>query len=248
LTRRQTIRLLRLALPALCGGLTLLLSCHRCTRSDHPTPIDFTSARRQLIAELRAAGIHDAAVLTAIGNTPREEFVLPRDRQRAYLDHALPIERGQTISQPYIVARMTELLEVGPNARVLEVGTGSGYQAAVLASLVAEVFSIEIDPQLAEGARERLARLGHRNVHVRSGDGFYGWPEEAPFDAAVITAAAPRVPPAIVEQLAPGGRLVMPLEKGRDQVLIRGRKQGTTLALEEIADVIFVPMTGEVRR
>lgn len=228
--------------------MTLLPACHRGSRSEAPADIDFASARQQLVVELRAAGIRSEAVLGVIGSTPREEFVLPRDRHRAYVDHALPIEEGQTISQPYVVARMTELLEAGPRARVLEVGTGSGYQAAVLAALVGDVFTIEIDARLAERARARLEQLGHRNVHVRSGDGFFGWPEEAPFDAALITAAAPQVPPAIVAQLAPGGRLVMPLEKGSNQVLVRGVKRGETLELEEVAGVIFVPMTGEVRR
>jgi protein-L-isoaspartate(D-aspartate) O-methyltransferase len=226
----------------------LLASCHRCCHSDAPVNLDFAAARQQLVTELRTAGIRDEAVLTAIGRTPREEFVLPGDLRRAYVDHALPIERDQTISQPYVVARMTELLEAGPKTRVLEIGTGSGYQAAILATIVGEVFTIEIDPQLADRARERLKRLGYRNVHVRSGDGFYGWPEEAPFDAAIITAAAPQVPPAIVAQLAPDGRLVMPLEKGSHQVLVQGRKQGTTVAMKEITDVVFVPMTGEVRR
>src|SRR5262245_14534153 len=142
-----TIRLTRFALPVLFCGAALLLSCHRCSRSDSPTVIDFAPARLQLVAELRSAGIRDEAVLAAIGHTPRDEFVLPRDRDRAYTDHALPIERGQTISQPYVVARMTELLELGPRSRVLEVGTGSGYQAAILSSIVSKVFTIEIDTQ-----------------------------------------------------------------------------------------------------
>jgi len=200
------------------------------------------------VSELRDSGISQPEVLAAIGRTPREEFVLPRDRHRAYLDRALPIEREQTISQPWVVARMTELLEVGSDARVLEVGTGSGYQAAVLASVVSEVFSIEIDAELAASSRQRLERLGYSNVHVRAGDGFYGWPEEAPFDAAIITAAAPRVPPMIVEQLKEGGRLVMPLDDGVRQSLVRGRKRGGEVPLERITEVIFVPMVGAVRK
>jgi len=200
------------------------------------------------VSELRDSGISQPEVLAAIGRTPREEFVLPRDRHRAYLDRALPIEREQTISQPWVVARMTELLEVGSEARVLEVGTGSGYQAAVLASVVGEVFSIEIDAELAASSRQRLERLGYSNVHVRAGDGFYGWPEEAPFDAAIITAAAPRVPPMIVEQLKEGGRLVMPLDDGERQSLVRGRKRGGEVPLERITEVIFVPMVGAVRK
>lgn len=244
----MTTSFVRSTVAALLCGVTLLPACQRGSRSEAPADIDFASARRQLVAELRATDIRSEAILAAIGSTPRHEFVPPKDRHRAYVNRALPIERGQTISQPYVVARMTELLEAGPKARVLEVGTGSGYQAAILAAVVGEVFSVEIDPQLAESSRALLERLGHRNVHVRSGDGFFGWPEEAPFDAAVITAAAPQVPPAIVAQLAPGGRLVMPLEKGSKQVLVRGIKRGDTLELEEITGVIFVPMTGEVRR
>jgi protein-L-isoaspartate(D-aspartate) O-methyltransferase len=201
-----------------------------------------------LVAELRAAGIRDTAVLAAIERTPREEFVLSQDRHRAYVDRALPIEREQTISQPYVVARMTELLELRPPARVLEVGTGSGYQAAILASLGAEVFTIEIDPKLADSARVRLKGLGYQNIQVRTGDGFRGWPEEAPFDAVIITAAAPQVPPALVGQLKPGGRLVMPLEKDSSQVLVQGRKQADGMAINEITGVVFVPMTGEVRQ
>lgn len=200
------------------------------------------------MSQLRDSGISQPRVLAAIGRTPREEFVLPRDRHRAYLDHALPIERRQTISQPWVVARMTELLEVGSDARVLEVGTGSGYQAAVLASLVGAVFTIEIDAELAASSRQRLERLGYTNVRVRAGDGFYGWPEEAPFDAAIITAASPRVPPKIVEQLKEGGRLVMPLDDGERQMLVRGRKRGGEVTLERITEVIFVPMVGAVRK
>jgi len=245
---QYTIRIWRLAFVLLLCGVATTASCHRCSGPNVPTEPEFAAARRELVAELRAAGIRDTAVLSAIERTPREEFVLPDDRHRAYVDRALPIDRGQTISQPYVVARMTELLEIGPQARVLEVGTGSGYQAAILASIGAEVFSIEIDPQLADSARVRLNALGYRNIHVRAGDGFHGWPEEAPFDAAIITAAAPQVPPTLVGQLVGGGRLVMPLEKDSSQVLVQGRKQGDAMALKEITGVLFVPMTGEVRR
>lgn len=238
---------LRLTL-ALLSALPLLPSCHRCTHPQAPDTTELVAARNDLVRQLRAAEIHDETVLAAIGRIPRDAFVRPRDRHRAYDDHALPIDAGQTISQPYIVARMTELLEVGPGARVLEVGTGSGYQAAVLASIVHEVFSIEIVPELAARARRRLQRLGYENVSVRTGDGFYGWPEAAPFDAAIITAAAPQVPPAIVAQLVEHGRLVMPLDTAAGQVLVRGRKRGTELVLEEIAGVLFVPMIGDVRR
>jgi protein-L-isoaspartate(D-aspartate) O-methyltransferase len=173
--------------------------------------------------------------------------VLPRDRHRAYANQALPIEHDQTISQPYVVARMSELLEIEPGARVLEVGTGSGYQAAVLAALGATVYTIEIDARLADSARLLLERLGYSGVHVRAGDGYYGWPEAGPFDAAIITAATPKIPERLVAQLKPGGRMVMPLDEGRRQVLVRGRKRGDSLEIERITDVIFVPMTGAVR-
>jgi protein-L-isoaspartate(D-aspartate) O-methyltransferase len=199
------------------------------------------------VQELRAQGIENDVVLNSIAQVPREEFMLPGDRDRAYLNRAMPIEGGQTISQPYVVARMTELLEVDGDDRVLEVGTGSGYQAAVLATLVEEVYSIEIDPALADGARRRLQRLGYANVQVRAGDGFYGWPEAAPFDAAIVTAATPKVPERIVAQLKEGGRLVMPLDEGRHQWLVRGRKHGERLDVERITEVLFVPMTGAVR-
>jgi protein-L-isoaspartate(D-aspartate) O-methyltransferase len=226
--------------------LTLLLSCN-CSSHLPSGDIDFSSRRRALVQELRSQGIEDDAVLNAIAKIPREEFMLPGDRERAYVNRAMPIEGGQTISQPYVVARMTELLEVDGDDRVLEVGTGSGYQAAVLATLVGAVYSIEIDPKLADGARRRLDRLGYSNVHVRAGDGFYGWPEAAPFEAAIVTAATPRIPERIIAQLKEGGRLVMPLDEGRRQWLVRGRKRGEKVDLERITEVIFVPMTGAVR-
>lgn len=173
--------------------------------------------------------------------------MLPGDRHRAYANRALPIEREQTISQPYVVARMTELLEIDAGDRVLEVGTGSGYQAAILAALGTTVYTIEIDAPLADGARRRLERLGFRGIHVRTGDGFYGWPEAAPFDAAIITAATPSIPERIVAQLKPGGRVVLPLDERPHQILVRGRKRGDGLEIERITGVLFVPMTGAVR-
>lgn len=228
------------------GALALLFSCN-CNSHSVAGDVDFSSRRRALVQELRSQGIEDSAVLNVIAKTPREEFMLPGDRDQAYVNRAMPIEGGQTISQPYVVARMTELLEVDGDDRVLEIGTGSGYQAAILAALVDEVYSIEIDPGLADTARRRLERLGYSNVHVRAGDGFYGWPAAAPFDAAIVTAATPRIPERIVAQLKEGGRLVLPLDEGRHQWLVRGRKRGGTVDLERITEVIFVPMTGAVR-
>ncbi len=202
----------------------------------------------QLVTELRFEGITDARVLGAIARVPRHEFVRPEDRARAYNNQALPIGGGQTISQPYVVARMTELLDLHDQARVLEIGTGSGYQAAVLSLLAQAVYSIEIDPQLADSARERLQRLGYDNVQVRAGDGFYGWPEAAPFDAILITAAAAQVPDRLIAQLRSEGMLVMPLGESGGQTLTRIRKRNGTLEREHFDDVAFVPMTGAVRQ
>jgi len=205
------------------------------------------AARRRLLAELRDEGIRDDRVLNAIARVPREEFVRPQDAAHAYRNEALPIGGGQTISQPYVVAFMTQLLQLRGDERVLEIGTGSGYQAAVLAELAPQVCSIEIDPGLALTARDRLGRLGYTNVKVRAGDGWYGWEEEAPFDAIIITAAAPRIPERLVAQLKSGGRLVMPLGGAGSQHLVRARKQGGELKVESFTEVVFVPMTGAVR-
>ena len=232
------------------GGLATLMTVASCDAGPPTMPpaADVVRARARLLDELRLEGIRDARVLDAVGRVPREAFVRPEDRTRAYDNHALPIAAGQTISQPYVVALMTELLELCGGERVLEVGTGSGYQAAVLAALVRDVYSIEIEPTLADAARQRLQRLGVGNVQVRAGDGFFGWPEAAPFDAVIITATAPRVPERLVEQLKPDGRLVMPLDEGYQQTLIRVRKRPDGLAIERVAGVLFVPMVGAVRR
>ncbi|HXE75627.1 MAG TPA: protein-L-isoaspartate(D-aspartate) O-methyltransferase [Candidatus Xenobia bacterium] len=190
--------------------------------------------------------VRDPRVLKAMRTIPRHEFVPADYRNQAYEDHPLRIGHGQTISQPYIVAIMTELAAVKPEHRVLEVGTGSGYQAAVLSPLVKEVFTIEIIPELGESARARLARLGYKNVEVRIGDGYNGWPEKAPFDAIVVTAGATHVPPALVEQLKPGGRMVIPLgESSFDQnlVVIHKSTDGRSVRQETIMPVMFVPLT-----
>ena len=172
-------------------------------------------ARRRMVEQLRGREISDPAVLAAVAAVPRHLFVPAEERGKAYSDQALPIGSGQTISQPYIVALMTSLLGLKPGARVLEVGTGSGYQAAVLSHLAVEVYTIEILRPLADRARRTLADLGYRNVRFRVGDGFQGWPEAAPFDAIVVTAAPPSVPAPLLAQLKPGGRLVIPVG-GRD--------------------------------
>ena len=200
--------------------------------------------RREMVrTQLRGRDITDEGVLAVMGQVPRHLFVPEGERVRAYADHPLPIGLRQTISQPYIVAYMTQALGVEEGDRVLEIGTGSGYQAAVLSLLAAEVYTIEILPELAESAGERLAGLGYDNVHVRAGDGYFGWPEHAPFDGIMVTAAPGHVPPRLVEQLAPGGRLVMPVgESYQELVRITRGEEGTTL--ERLLPVRFVPMTG----
>ncbi len=186
-------------------------------------------------------------VMAAMGQTPRHEFVPERRRDDAYRNSPLPIGHGQTISQPYIVALMTDLLDAGPGDRVLEVGTGSGYQAAVLAPLVARVFTIEIIPPLGRTAAERLKRLGYGNVETRIGDGYYGWEDEAPFDAIVVTAAASHIPPPLVQQLKPGGRMVIPVgERFHVQYLTLVTKDADGhVTVRELLPVAFVPLTGD---
>ncbi|MBK8176755.1 MAG: protein-L-isoaspartate(D-aspartate) O-methyltransferase [Rhodospirillales bacterium] len=183
-------------------------------------------------------------VLQAMARVPRHRFVARQQRRFAYDNRPLPIGYGQTISQPYIVAMMTDLLDLAPMDRVLEIGTGSGYQSAVLAELVFAVFSVEQHPKLAAGARERLAELGYAGVEVRVGDGNRGWPEAAPFDAILVTAAAPDFPPALEEQLASGGRLVIPVgPSGGAQTLWRCvRNPDTTISRERVLPVAFVPL------
>ncbi len=203
-----------------------------------------TRARQQMVErQLKARDITDARVLWAMAKVPRHRFVRPALAGEAYADRALPIEDDQTISQPYIVALMTQLLELRGPERVLEVGTGSGYQAAVLAELVKQVYTIEILPALATSAAARLKALGYTNVEVRAGDGYQGWPDRAPFDAIIVTAGATHIPPSLVTQLKEGGRLVIPVDVASGhQDLLQGRKQGGRLVTKSIAPVRFVPL------
>jgi protein-L-isoaspartate(D-aspartate) O-methyltransferase len=205
-----------------------------------------SSRERMLRDQLVARGIEDERVLAAMRRVPRHEFVPPGAREDAYADGPLAIGHGQTISQPYVVAAMTEALGLRGGERVLEIGTGSGYQAAVLAELGVEVYSIEIVEALAQRARADLERLGYTGVHLRVGDGYRGWPEAAPFDAILVTAAPDHVPEPLVEQLAEGGRLVLPLGAGV-QDLIRITRSADGLRRETLFAVRFVPMTGEAR-
>ncbi len=207
--------------------------------------------QRQAMVEkdIRARGVKDKKVLEVMGKVPRHLFVDPPYRDKAYADHPLPIGEGQTISQPYVVALMTESLRLRSSDRVLEIGTGSGYQAAVLAEIVKEVYTIEIRKPLAEMATERLRDLGYKNVEVKYGDGYFGWEEHAPFDAIIITAAANHIPPPLIKQLKEGGRLIIPLGGTTYfQTLTLATKKQGELTLEQLGSVLFVPMIGEAEK
>lgn len=207
----------------------------------------YAEQREQMVIEtIVSRGISDERVLAAMRTVPRHVFVPESERAHAYGDYPLPIGFNQTISQPYIVALMTELLELQPGDRVLEIGTGSGYQAAVLAAIPdIEVYSVEIIPELAQSAQQRLEQLGYA-VHCRQGDGYYGWEEEAPFDAIIVTAAPDHVPPPLLDQLAEGGRLVIPIgPPGGYQTLWKFVKEpGGEVRAYNMGGVAFVPLTG----
>jgi len=209
----------------------------------------FRRFRHQMVElQLAARDIRDERVLDVMRRVPRHRFVPASQREAAYADWPLQIGSGQTISQPYIVALMTQLTNPKPESRALDVGTGSGYQAAVLAELCREVYSIEIVESLALEARFRLAELGYRNVEVRCGDGYRGWPEHAPFDVIILAAAPSQIPEPLVEQLAPGGRLVLPVgDWAQELVVVEKQADGSTREWSEIG-VRFVPMTGEALR
>ena len=212
------------------------------TRPDSPDD----QRARMVRADIAGRGVTDPAVLRAMGTVPRDAFVPPVQARFAYDDCPLPIGEGQTISQPYIVALMAEAAELGPGDRVLEVGTGSGYGAAVLSRIATQVVTIERHEVLAERARAALADLGYDNVAVVVGDGSLGWPDAAPYDAIVVTADAPSVPEALVAQLADGGRLVIPVGRSPGyQTLVRVRRRGDDLVTDDLGAVAFVPLIGE---
>lgn len=214
---------------------------------DTAPPDPLAGARQAMVEkQIAARGVRDPRVLAAMAAVPRHELVPVSQRDHAYRDRPLPIGHGQTISQPYIVALMTELLELDGSERVLEIGTGSGYQTAVLAETAREVYSIEIVPELAARARGDLEGLGYDAVHLRTGDGYRGWPEKAPFDAIVVTAAPDHVPEALVEQLAVGGRLVVPVGRFYQELVVI-KREPDGIVRESGIGVRFVPMTGEAQ-
>jgi len=200
---------------------------------------------RMLDEQLRGRGIRDEHVLSAMAKVPREEFIAAEDRPEAYGDYPLPIGAGQTISQPYIVAAMLEILDLRPEDHVLEIGTGTGYEAAILGELTAEVWTIERHAELADKAREILQRLGYANVHVVYGDGSRGLPEHAPFNKIVVAAAAPRIPETLVAQLADSGRLIIPVGTREEQQLQLARKFGDQISVSQHELCRFVPLVGE---
>jgi protein-L-isoaspartate(D-aspartate) O-methyltransferase len=207
--------------------------------------IDFEKERSRMVEEqLAYRGIRDPRVLAVMGRVPRHEFMPEALRTQAYGDHAMPIGEGQTISQPYMVALMTELLALKGDERVLEIGTGSGYQAAILAELCQKVFTVERVKTLADKARATLDRLGYTNVAMKVFDGTYGWKEMAPFDAIIVTAAAPKVPDALLEQLKEGGRLVIPVGERYSQVLLRVAKSASGVTTTTSVPCMFVPLIG----
>jgi protein-L-isoaspartate(D-aspartate) O-methyltransferase len=237
----------------LCSSVVpLLLACGVSTGQSPQSEEQFSRAREQMVRTQIASRpafdfapvVRDPRVLGAMRKVPRHKFVPPELAARAYGDHPLPIGHGQTISQPYIVAIMTELARPQAQHRALEIGTGSGYQAAVLSELVREVYTIELLEPLGTTARDRLRDLGYANVTVRIGDGYQGWPEKAPFDLILVTAGAPFIPPALLEQLAPGGRMVIPVgAEWRDQVLkLISKDKDGRIRSEDIMGVRFVPL------
>lgn len=210
----------------------------------------YVSKRRAMVEnDIKGRGIKDKRVLDAMSKIPRHLFVDEKYRDQAYADHPLPIGEGQTISQPYVVALMTEALELESDNRVLEIGTGSGYQAAVLAEIVKDVYTIEIRKTLAEKAENRLRKLGYKNINVKHADGYFGWEEYAPFDAIIITAAANHIPPPLIKQLREGGKLIIPLGSTvYFQTLTLATKKKGDLNVKQMGSVAFVPMTGEAQK
>lgn len=248
----------RIVLALLAAGfLSTPRTCGDAGEKDAAGRLPASELRAAMIREIEADVLStrqytgrsalDARVMAALAAVPRHEFVPERYREHAYENRPLPIGHEQTISQPYIVALMTDLLDVGEDAVVLDIGTGSGYQAAVLAEVVRRVYSIEIVPELGEEAAARLRRLGYKNVEVRVGDGFYGWPERAPFDGILIAAATDEIPQPLLDQMKPGARMILPLGKawGDQDLLVVEKGEDGKIAKRSIIPVRFVPLTGD---
>lgn len=233
----------------LSAFLILTIGFAQCTNgkrgSESTLKGDFKAMREKMVdTQIKARGVKDPRILSAMLKIERHHFVPEEYLNSAYSDQPLPIGEGQTISQPYIVALMTELLELKGDEKVLEIGTGSGYQAAILAELVKEVYTIEIIETLASSADKRLRQLGYQNIHVKAGDGYLGWPEVAPFDALIVTAAPDHIPKPLIDQLKEGGRMVVPVGT-YTQELKKIIKRSGKIETTDVIPVVFVPMTGE---
>lgn len=238
-------------------GALLMLVVGSCALYPAQASNHFRDSREQMIrlieADVRYTSHYlkqstlDTRVLDAMAQVPRHEFVPPQLVDKAYQNRPLPIGHGQTISQPYIVAIMTDLLDIEPGQRILEIGTGSGYQAAILAEIGARVWSIEIIPALGKEAQARLRRLDYDKVEVRLGDGYYGWPEQAAFDAIIVTAAASHIPPPLLRQLKPGGKMIIPVgsQFSTQQLILITRGENDEFVTRQVLPVRFVPLTGE---
>src|SRR5688572_3559900 len=227
------------------AAVILMSACSRQDLAVVPAPQNFEQQRKTMVeTQIRSRGVRNENVVRTMLEVPRHEFVPPEYRAQAYEDGPLPIGLDQTISQPYIVALMTELVAPMPGHRVLEVGTGSGYQAAVIARLVSQVYSIEIIPQHAQSAAERLKKLGVNNVEVRAGNGYLGWPERAPFDGILVTAGATEIPPRLVEQLKPGGRMIIPVGTAPSEQVLKVIQKDAAGKVEtrDVIPVRFVPL------
>ena len=244
-------RLIIISLILAVGSLVLVLALTQRPMFQSSSQEDevYAARRSDMVSyQLEARGIQDERVLEAMGRVPRERFVDPSLTDQAYQDHPLPIGEGQTISQPYVVALMTESLCLSGAERVLEIGTGSGYQAAVLSELTREVYTIEIRPSLTERAQRVLQNLGYHNIHVMCADGYFGWSAHAPYDAIIITCAVNHIPPSLIEQLRDGGHLILPLGSTTYyQTITLIHKAGDEITSEYICNVRFVPMTGEAQ-
>ena len=210
---------------------------------------NFRVLRQKMVdRQIKARGVKDSLVLKAMLTVPRHLFIPPKEINNAYDDNPLPIGYGQTISQPYIVAFMTEILSLEGDENVLEIGTGSGYQAAVLCELAKHVYTIEIVPELCRQARKILSDLDYKNVDVKCGDGYEGWPENAPFDAIILTAAPTKIPQPLIKQLQVGGRMILPVGKAYQELILLKKMPGGELQKEKLIPVRFVPMTGKIQQ